>query len=67
MDSKQKIVDELARWEADNDVSSLPGAESDLGEPLKVLYTPAEVAENDYLEKIGFPGEYPFTRGVYLL
>lgn len=65
MNPQQKIVDELARWEAEHDVKSLPGAESDLGEPLKVLYTPAEVTENDYLEKIGFPGEYPFTRGVY--
>ncbi|WP_025642793.1 methylmalonyl-CoA mutase family protein, partial [Schnuerera ultunensis] len=28
------------------------------------LYTPEDVEELDYKEKLGFPGEYPFTRGV---
>lgn len=32
--------------------------------PLKRLYTPVETANFDYLEELGFPGEYPFTRGV---
>ncbi|MDT3436430.1 methylmalonyl-CoA mutase family protein [Haloarcula sp. 1CSR25-25] len=29
------------------------------------LYTPLDVADIDYDEDIGFPGEDPFTRGVY--
>ncbi len=29
------------------------------------LYTPTDVAELDYLEDLGFPGEEPYTRGVY--
>ena len=29
------------------------------------LYTPEDVANIDYEEDIGFPGEPPFTRGVY--
>jgi len=29
------------------------------------LYTPDDVADLDYLEDLGFPGEEPFTRGVY--
>ncbi|EMA63347.1 acyl-CoA mutase large subunit family protein [Halorubrum lipolyticum] len=29
------------------------------------LYTPADVADLDYGEDIGFPGEEPYTRGVY--
>ncbi|MDW7991497.1 MAG: methylmalonyl-CoA mutase family protein [Anaerolineae bacterium] len=33
------------------------------GIPLDRLYTPADV-EVDYLRDLGFPGEYPFTRGV---
>ena len=33
------------------------------GIPLDRVYTPAEV-EVDYLKDLGFPGEYPFTRGV---
>lgn len=28
------------------------------------LYTPQDIADQDYLEDIGFPGSYPFTRGV---
>ena len=30
----------------------------------KRVYTPVDVADVDYLEDVGFPGEYPFTRGV---
>jgi methylmalonyl-CoA mutase N-terminal domain/subunit len=33
------------------------------GEPVAPLYTPRDVGPFD--ERIGFPGEYPFTRGVY--
>jgi methylmalonyl-CoA mutase N-terminal domain/subunit len=31
------------------------------------LYTPEDLAERDvdYLEDVGFPGEHPYTRGVY--
>jgi methylmalonyl-CoA mutase, N-terminal domain len=32
--------------------------------PLAPLYTPADWPAEDYLERVGFPGEYPFTRGV---
>jgi len=31
---------------------------------VDVLYTPENVTEVDYLKDIGFPGQYPFTRGV---
>ncbi|MFQ5406984.1 MAG: methylmalonyl-CoA mutase [Anaerolineales bacterium] len=34
-------------------------------EPIKRLYTPLDVADLDYLEHLGQPGEYPFTRGVH--
>ncbi|WP_258360384.1 acyl-CoA mutase large subunit family protein [Moorella sulfitireducens] len=34
------------------------------GYPVERLYTPADIRYLDYLEDIGFPGEYPFTRGV---
>ena len=33
------------------------------GEPVRPLYTPEDVGP--FEERIGFPGEYPFTRGVY--
>jgi len=31
---------------------------------VKALYTPADIKDGDYLEDIGLPGRYPFTRGV---
>ncbi len=38
--------------------------ETDSGIPIKNLYTPLDVKSN-YLENIGFPGNTPYTRGVY--
>jgi methylmalonyl-CoA mutase N-terminal domain/subunit len=35
------------------------------GQEVDPLYTPADMAEFDYEEDIGFPGEDPYTRGVY--
>lgn len=36
------------------------------GIPIKRLYTPLDLNERgwSYLEKLGFPGQYPFTRGI---
>jgi methylmalonyl-CoA mutase N-terminal domain/subunit len=34
------------------------------GIPLKSVYTPLDVIGLDYLNDMGFPGMYPFTRGV---
>lgn len=31
---------------------------------VKPLYTPLDIADKDFDEDIGFPGKYPFTRGV---
>ncbi len=36
-----------------------------LGTPVKVYYGPEDVPGYEYKEKLGNPGEYPFTRGVY--
>ncbi len=34
------------------------------GIPIQRIYTPADIAEVDYLSGLGLPGEYPYTRGV---
>lgn len=34
------------------------------GMEVERIYTPVDLDEFDYVEKLGFPGEYPFTRGV---
>jgi len=33
--------------------------------PLKRVYTPLDIPDFDYERDLGFPGEYPFTRGVF--
>ena len=35
------------------------------GVPLQALYTPADLEGWSYDEKLGYPGEFPYTRGVY--
>jgi len=35
------------------------------GRPVSRVYTPLDIADQDYLADLGFPGEYPFTRGVH--
>jgi len=35
------------------------------GQEVDPLYTPADVGDLDYREDVGFPGEEPYTRGVY--
>jgi methylmalonyl-CoA mutase N-terminal domain/subunit len=33
--------------------------------PIKRIFLPTDLGEFDYMSKTGFPGEYPFTRGVH--
>src|SRR4051794_7693292 len=69
-DAKQ--VDEARRaWEqraVDKTLKKSPERretfETSSGIEVKRLYTPADTARRDYLHDAGFPGEYPFTRGV---
>ncbi|MBI4549104.1 MAG: methylmalonyl-CoA mutase family protein [Ignavibacteriae bacterium] len=35
------------------------------GEPIEMLYTPDDIAHLNYLSDIGFPGEFPYTRGIH--
>ena len=35
------------------------------GKKIKELYTPADLDGFDYSKELGFPGEYPFTRGIH--
>ena len=32
--------------------------------PIKAIYTPLDVPKFDYMKDLGFPSEYPYTRGV---
>lgn len=35
------------------------------GIPVQRVYTPLDIAHMDYMSDLGFPGEYPYTRGSY--
>lgn len=34
------------------------------GQEIRALYTPLDIQAHDFAQKIGFPGQYPYTRGV---
>jgi len=67
----QKIRCERESWEKDcyqpslaQSPERLPRFSTVSDMEINPLYTPEEVAQLDYLRDIGFPGQYPFTRGV---
>ena len=35
------------------------------GRPVARVYTPLDIAEQDYRRDLGLPGEYPYTRGIH--
>jgi methylmalonyl-CoA mutase N-terminal domain/subunit len=43
----------------------LPEFTSLSGVPVKRLYTPSDLEDFDYHENLGYPGEPPYTRGIY--
>ena len=34
------------------------------GAPVNRCYTPVDIADLDYMDDLGMPGEFPYTRGV---
>lgn len=64
--TKAAIAIELARWEQEAlKATQMRDAHTESGLPVKPLYTPLDFPAEEYLGLLGFPGEYPFTRGVY--
>lgn len=35
------------------------------GRELQYCYTPEDVKDTDYNDRVGYPGEYPYTRGIH--
>lgn len=72
---KKEFLDKLSKAtqkyeeEVNQILDELPGAEKERitssGIPVKPLYTPLDVKDMDYFKDLSFPGEHPFTRGVY--
>jgi methylmalonyl-CoA mutase, N-terminal domain len=75
MSSKEGLYEEIleaqARWYKDvlepllekHGVRKEDFSLSD-GQPIEALYGPGHDGQRDYLEDLGFPGDYPYTRGV---
>ncbi len=62
----EKIKEQKLKWEANLKDGEEREAKfvTDSEIPIKRIYTPLDV-KGDYLEKINFPGQPPYTRGVY--
>ncbi|MEE9400503.1 MAG: methylmalonyl-CoA mutase family protein [Dehalococcoidia bacterium] len=60
------------RWEEEvlqGSLEALPESQDTFttisGLEVKRLYTPEDISDLDYVQKQGFPGQYPFTRGIH--
>ncbi|BAT72150.1 methylmalonyl-CoA mutase, N-terminal domain [Thermosulfidibacter takaii ABI70S6] len=70
-DTAKKLVEERKRWEETTVAKVISKAperkkkfETFSGIEIKRCFLPSDVEELDYEKDLGFPGEYPFTRGV---
>ena len=68
----EKIKKEKNKWEKESyskTVKNQPERKEKFenlsGNEIKNLYTPLDISNLDYIKNIGFPGDYPFLRGVY--
>ena len=68
----KQLVEKQRQWEETREKKALDklSERQDVFEthsqiPVKRLYTPEDIKDFDYERDTGFPGEYPFTRGIY--
>jgi methylmalonyl-CoA mutase N-terminal domain/subunit len=68
---KNKVQQAYKEWEErtyQQSLSKFPEREYEFSTvsftPIKALYVPNDVNEENYLENSGFPGQYPYTRGI---
>lgn len=68
----QDLIREKEIWEEtalQRSLSSLPERNEEFisasSEPVERIYTPLDVADLDYMDDLGFPGDYPYTRGIH--
>jgi methylmalonyl-CoA mutase N-terminal domain/subunit len=67
----ERIRQEQARWEESTLKRALRAGERQDTEfrtsstETKRIYTPLDIADLDFMRDIGFPGEYPYTRGIH--
>ncbi len=71
-DAADRIADEKKRWEETTLRQTLEKRPERAEEFITAssalidrLYTPDDLPDFDYMDELGFPGEYPYTRGVH--
>jgi len=70
MDDPQKLQEAKAKYDAQVDkvLKKIPERRAEFvntsGIPVARVYTPLDMQEFDYLQQLGMPGQYPFTRAV---
>jgi len=64
---KKESLEEIEKKKAEWEEGTLKETLKRFGAKEKVaeFYTPVDLKNYDFMEKIGFPGEYPFTAGIY--
>ncbi len=70
--SINKLAESLDQWKRTNlqdSLARMPESQPEFvtasSEPIERLYTPADLAEMDYLTDLNLPGEFPYTRGIH--
>src|SRR5467141_2717831 len=64
MKGRQNMTDLKTSESATKRAALLPSEETSSHIPIRPLYTPADLAAWDYDRDAGYPGEFPYTRGV---
>ena len=63
-EANNKKWQELFQESTSENGERLPRFSTVSDRPVRSLYTPLDLRDHDYSGDIGFPGQYPFTRGV---
>jgi len=63
--SKEELKRRREAWRERVPAGPEQDRETMSGVPLDLLYTPLDRQDSDYLRDLGFPGEFPYTRGVH--
>jgi len=66
-DTIKKIEERKKIWQAESETSSNGDKKwvTVSSEPIEPLYTPDENGNRDFINDVGFPGQYPYTRGIH--
>ena len=62
----KRLARKRADWEQSSNGNERPGPfVTTSGRPVQRVYDPTSVGELDYERDLGYPGQFPFTRGVH--